>query len=182
MRQDDALNYFSYPDPARMPTSRRMSDVVYEVNLNALTEVPDFSRFFPPTVPDNNKKEAETDDNSGLRKLEALKASGLSELELEKLREKLQEGFSAVIDQVFSSLTADVVPVVASQILNQEMDLRSLMAASRRGESISKSERELAEDIVIGSLVNWGNEVWDPNDPLTSCATENNLLRTLLKY
>lgn len=182
MIENDAVKYFSYPDPMLMPETSRVIDVVYEINANELEEVPDFSQFFPPKRQEDKKKAEMTDDTGGIRQLEALRASGLSELDLEKLREKLREGFSAVIDEVFASLTTDAKAIVAPQLLNQEMNLLSLMAASRCGESMSRRGRQLAEEIVIGSVVNWGNEVWDPNDPQTSNATENNFLLALLQY
>lgn len=184
MVQDDDLNSFSYPDPASMPKTARRVQLDYAVNVDELAQAPDFSQFFPPAAPGDEKMSTaddKIDDDNGLRRLEALKTNGLSDLELEKLREKLREGFSTVIDEVFASLTADAKPAAAGPAPNQEMDLRSLMAASRRGESLTRNGRELAEDIVIGSLVNWGNEVWDPNDPATSHPTEKNFLLTLLQ-
>lgn len=181
MVQDDDLNSF-YADPAWLSKTARKVQLDHAADLGGWAPVPDFSQFFPPAAPGGGKTEA-TDDDSGLRRLEALKTSGLSELELEKLREKLREGFSAVIDEVFASLTADAKPAAAAPApaLNQEMDLRTLMAASRRGESLTRNGRELAEDIVIGSLVNWGNEVWDPNDPATNSPAEKNFLLALLQ-
>lgn len=179
MAQHDDLNFYSYPDPASMPTTTRKVQLDYAADVGKLAHVPDFSQFFPPAAP-RDEQMAAMDDDSGLRRLEALKANGLSELELEKLREKLREGFSAVIDEVFASLSAEAKPA-AQPALNQEMDLRTLMAASRRGESLTRNGRELAEDIVIGSLVNWGNEVWDPNDPATNQPAEKNFLLTLLQ-
>lgn len=177
MVRDDDLNSFSYPDPASMPEAAGSGGPA-DASGAGESAAPDFSRFFPPADPGVEQMAAPDDD--GLGRLEALQANGLSELELDKLRDKLREGFSAVIDEVFASLTADAKPA-AAPALNQEMDLRALMAASRRGESLTRNGRELAEDIVIGSLVNWGNEVWDPNDPETSQPNEKNFLLALLQ-
>jgi hypothetical protein len=182
MVQDDDLNSFPYPEPGFMPGMAGKVEFAYAVDGGESAQAPDVSPFFPPAAPGDDKTEA-TDDDNGLRRLDTLKANGLSELELEKLREKLREGFSAVIDEVFASLTADAKPAAAAAVpaLNQEMDLRTLMAASRRGESLTRNGRELAEDIVIGSLANWGNEVWDPNDPATNSPAEKNFLLALLR-
>jgi hypothetical protein len=55
-----------------------------------------------------------------------------------------------------------------------------LAAASRDRESAAKQRRELAQDLVIGALVNLNNPDWNPLDPSTSKDESSSAIMSLL--
>ncbi|ALU89645.1 hypothetical protein [Herbaspirillum rubrisubalbicans] len=179
MERDALTTYFSYPDPhGEGPLERiyshlpiRPEELVGGTDFAALAQAAHSGEEGGPGRPLQQEQQGE-------RQLDALKNIGLSEQEMELLRKQLQEGMSAVIDQVFAVL---VKPAVQASDQSEEMDLRTLMKISRDGESLIRNGRELAEDLVMGSLVNWSNEVWDPNDPDTSAASSDHLLIKMLQ-
>lgn len=62
----------------------------------------------------------------------------------------------------------------------EEMDLCMFKKMLCDGEFLICNGWELVEDLVIGSLVNWGNEVWDLNDFFISVVLFGNLLIKML--
>ncbi|BEV15687.1 hypothetical protein HBDW_24750 [Herbaspirillum sp. DW155] len=182
MERDESTMYFSYPDPQlKRPLKRIPIQLPPDPQTTAactdFTALAQAARASMEQASDT----AQQQDQQGIRQLEALRNIGLSEQEMELLRKQLQEGISAVIDEVFAVLvkTTEAPVRLGGQV--EEMDLRTLKKISRDGESLIRNGRELAEDLVIGSLVNWGNEVWDPNDPSTSAASSGNLLIKMLQ-
>jgi hypothetical protein len=55
-----------------------------------------------------------------------------------------------------------------------------LAAASRDRESAAKQRRELAQDLVIGALINLNNPDWNPLDPSTSKDESSSAIMSLL--
>jgi Asp-tRNA(Asn)/Glu-tRNA(Gln) amidotransferase C subunit len=185
MERNELTTYLSYPDPhgngslerIYSPLPVRPEERGSGTDFHALMQVADGGNEGTPA---GSLPQAQL-DQQGMRQLDALKNIGLSEEEMEMLRKRLQEDISTVIDQVFAVLVKPAEPAARAADQPQEMDLRTLMARSRDNESVIRNGRELAEDLVMGSLVNWGNEVWDPNDPDTSVASSGNLLIKMLQ-
>jgi hypothetical protein len=182
MERDELTMYFSYPDPQlKLPLKRIPSQLPPgPATTAAYTDFTALAQAAQACM-EQASDSVQEQDQQGMRQLEALRNIGLSEQEMELLRKQLQEGMSAVIDQVFAALVNTTEASTRLGGRREEMDLRTLKKMSRDGESLIRNGRELAEDLVIGSLVNWGNEVWDPNDPSTSAASSGNLLIKMLQ-
>jgi hypothetical protein len=57
---------------------------------------------------------------------------------------------------------------------NAAINVAQLAALARRGEAELKTRQELARDLLVASVINYGNLEWDPSDPATSWSAERN--------
>jgi hypothetical protein len=64
---------------------------------------------------------------------------------------------------------------------SQSNSVAALASAARARAMAGKEKRELAEDLVIGALINHGNPDWNPLDPASSWEASNNALLALLQ-
>jgi hypothetical protein len=88
---------------------------------------------------------------------------------------------------VLRNLIADVMKALLEYEGPQAMakggplNVRQLAGVARDRESVARHRRELAQDIVLGALVNLDNPDWDPMDPSTSKDTQGNAFISFLK-
>jgi hypothetical protein len=59
-------------------------------------------------------------------------------------------------------------------------DFRQLAAAARNRESDARERRALAQDLVLGAIINLDNPDWNPLDPATSRRAEDSALLAFL--
>ncbi len=148
---------------------------------------PDFSfNYLPSTEAHEETMEQDTASFS-MENLNAWEADPFSAPLLENLRAQTGNEFSAIVDQVSHLLAEKLVENTGVQsqelTMHEITDMRTLVAVSRRGESMGRHRRELAETLTIGSLINLDNPAWSPADmtTYTSVLGNNNVLLDLLQ-
>lgn len=113
--------------------------------------------------------------------LATLATDPIAKRELDFLRAQAVSHLAVLTDQACAMLTPDDKPQSSAQLASGPANIRTLMAASRNSAMNSRSRRELAEALVIGSVINLDNPNWDPADAATSTSGEKNLLSALLQ-
>lgn len=106
----------------------------------------------------------------------------MNRLKLEQLQAETGKLLLTTIDEVYAMLVPDqTTPRASLSLTSGPTSIRNLMAEQRRGEIMSTSRREIAEGIVIGSLLNVDNPQWNPTDPATCNESSSSILAAVLQ-
>lgn len=132
-----------------------------------------------PSFPENGRDEASKAPFDA-ETIFAMAGDPAAQRMLETLRAQADATFSALVDQVVETLAKDAQwqPAAANRTASTMTAFRS---ASYQAHAAGKDRRELAEALVIGSLINLDNPDWDPFDPATSVQTGQSALLALLQ-
>jgi hypothetical protein len=114
------------------------------------------------------------------RVLAALAAEPAAQHELERLQAQTNDALFAAIDEVRAMLAPEATRRSSTPSPTGPTHIRALMVAQRQGEILGNDRRELAEGIVMGSLLNLDNPHWNPADPATCQAEPQSALLALL--
>ncbi|RZI41844.1 hypothetical protein EGT07_17255 [Herbaspirillum sp. HC18] len=82
----------------------------------------------------------------------------------------------AHIDKMADALSSDLVQYEQKDSIafGNATAIRRLSMVSRQAATEGKSRRELAKQLLIASIINYGNLDWNPADPSTSWSVEQN--------
>lgn len=146
--------------------------------------MPDFAPHALPTAPDAAGSalaaEAPAEAEFDTAILAAAEGSPLIVRELEFLRTKTLNNFIAAVNTISTSLPREQGAALNRTLVDGPMDVRTLRAALGGGASAGRQHKELAEQLAIGALANLDNPAWDPAEPASSTAVDQNSLFTFL--
>lgn len=82
----------------------------------------------------------------------------------------------AHIDKMADALSSDLAQYEQkdSMTFGNATAIRRLSMMSRQAATDAKSRRELAKQLLVASIINYGNLDWDPANPSTSWTAEQN--------
>jgi hypothetical protein len=123
-----------------------------------------------------------------------VESEAFTDAELAALRARLEQdpaaarAFAVLQKQGFDvlrKLARDAMATLAAMEVPQKTadastDWRRFTGLARDRENSAKERRELAQDLVIGALVNIDNPDWNPLDPSTSRDSSNSTFLALL--
>lgn len=123
-----------------------------------------------------------------------IESQPFSDAELSALKARLQRDPAAAHAfaflqkrgfEVLRKLAQDAMAKLAAmeppqKAVDANTDWRRFSGLARNREAAARERRELAQDLVIGALVNLDNPDWDPLDPSTSVDSSSSTFLALL--
>jgi hypothetical protein len=147
--------------------------------------IPDFSAHALPTAPHaaGPAPTAASPDESEFDTaiLAASEANPLVARELEFLRTQTFDNFMSAVNTISISLPREQGATPSRPLADGPMDVRALRAALGGGASAGRQHKELAEQLAIGALANLDNPAWNPQEPGSGMAVDQNSLFTFLR-
>jgi hypothetical protein len=99
---------------------------------------------------------------------------------IKSMQTKLNEKLAAIVDKVAAMLGMEDVTNPPQKSRSQPGSVATMVAEARHRDQLIKQRRELAEGLVIGSLLNADNSTWDPMDEETHRPNTKSVLVQIL--
>lgn len=116
----------------------------------------------------------------GMELLKRMQADPTKALALEKLREDVFGMLTKLVSEVAADIPQPDSPALATGP-GASMSFQELKNFSRQRESAGKQRQELAQAMVMGTVLNRHNDEWNPLDASTDRSSYDNLICALLQ-